>query len=466
MRQPGHQDLMERLIRIIMDATGFERDEIKPEMDLRKDLSIRSSRLPIIMDAAERQFGITIELEEFINARTVNDIAQRISGVIARQPGGSLPPATKAVDPGPVQDEMLKPLEDEGSVKRLVFSRVPLELPASIPMELGPGESVLLLSPDRDDAIAGRAGDILRRDYGVDTIPMRFMQRALGPGEEGHDLLTDEGSGRAAERISGLASLAGMVITLPQGGSGRVRGMADVAQLLRGLLLPLKAFLQSPKKKFVVLIHSREDTETLGRLLAEGMLGLFLSAAQEHSSVQFRTLEIEQDTDLRVALRGALDRGYTAVEIMHRDGSVFTSEGHVAPSVFGDTSSMILSPGDVVVMSGGATGISAHLARSLVPFMPRLVFLGRTSLDSNIDLAKPRPGHLPSEAFAADPRASEIARTLADLHASGIEATYHTCDVTDPEAVRLSWARWQAVMAGLTGSFTALASSGMASSAR
>ena len=456
---PVHPKLMEKLIRIIMDATGFERDEIKPEMDLRKDLSVRSSRLPIIMDAAERQFGITIDLEEFMDARTVKDIAQRISGVIARQPGGSLPPASKAVDPGPVQDEMLKHPEDEESVKRLIFSRVPLELPASIPMELSPSESVLLLSPDRDDAIAGRAGEILRRDYGVDTIPMRFMQRALGPGEEGHDILTDEGSARAAERISGLASLAGMVITLPQSGSGRARGMADVARLLRGLFPPLKAFLQSPKKKFVVLIHSREDTETPGGLLAEGMLGLFLSAAQEYSSVQFRTLEIEQDTDLRVALRGALDRGYTAVEIMHHDGSFFTSEGHVAPSVFGDMSSMILSPGDVVVMSGGATGISAQLARSLVPFMPRLIFLGRTSLDPGIDLAKPRPGHLPSEAFAADFRASEIAqdegvfppaflkaftadlkaseiaRTLADLRASGIEATYHTCDVTDPDAV-------------------------------
>ena len=68
---------MERLIRIIMDATGFEREEIQPDMDLRKDLSIRSSRLPIIMDAAERQFGITIELEDFIGARTVKDIAQR-----------------------------------------------------------------------------------------------------------------------------------------------------------------------------------------------------------------------------------------------------------------------------------------------------------------------------------------------------------------------------------------------------
>jgi NAD(P)-dependent dehydrogenase (short-subunit alcohol dehydrogenase family) len=30
----------------------------------------------------------------------------------------------------------------------------------------------------------------------------------------------------------------------------------------------------------------------------------------------------------------------------------------------------------------------------------------------------------------------EIARTLADLRALGIDATYHACDVTDPEAVR------------------------------
>ena len=81
-----------------------------------------------------------------------------------------------------------------------------------------------------------------------------------------------------------------------------------------------------------MLIHSGEDTETPGRLLAEGMLGLFLSAAQEYPAVQFRTLEIGRDTDLRAALGAALDRGYTMVEMAHREGRVFTSEGHIAPS--------------------------------------------------------------------------------------------------------------------------------------
>jgi len=69
-----------------MDATGFTREEIQPEMDLRKDLSIRSSRLPIIMDAAERHFGITIDLEDFIQVRTVRDIARKIAEIVASPP--------------------------------------------------------------------------------------------------------------------------------------------------------------------------------------------------------------------------------------------------------------------------------------------------------------------------------------------------------------------------------------------
>ena len=431
-----HQDLMERLIRIIMDATGFNRDEIQPDMDLRKDLSIRSSRLPIIMDAAECQFGITIELEDFINVRTVKDIAQRISKIVARQGGLSLQPATMAVDPDPVRDDTLTPSGNGASLKRLVFNHVAVESAASIPVELSPDESVLLLSTNRDDGIARGAGDILRLDYKVDTFPMLFMQGNFVPGEEGHDIRTDEGASGAVNKIAGLPPLAGVVITIDQGGLGRVKSMADVSRLLRGLFLLLKAFLQSQAKKFVVLIHSREDTETFGQLLAEGMLGLFLSAAQEHPSVQFRTLEIDRDTDLRVALRGALDRGCAVVETIHRDGRVFTSQGHLTPSVFRDPPSLNLSPGDVVVMSGGATGISAHLARSLAPFSPRLVFLGRTLLDPGINPAKLRPEHSSPEVFPFDHRASEIARTLEDLRSSGIEATYHTCDVTDPEAVR------------------------------
>ena len=421
-----------------MDATGFDRDEIQPDMDLKRNLSIRSSRLPIIMDAAERYFGITIELEDFIHVRTVRDIAQRISAIVARQEGAGERPAAKVADPGAAPAGIPEPSADEAPLKRLVFNLAALEPTASMPLELSPGEAVLLLSPDQDDALAKSAGDLLHQVYGVDTFPLPFMPEHLGRGEEGHTILTAAGVTRISERISSLASLAGLVITLPQGGSKQLAGMANLSRLLTGIFQLLKAFLQSPARKFVVLIHAREDTDTHGRLLTEGLLGLFLSAAQEYPAVQFRTLEIDRDTDLLLALRAALDKGCAAVELIHREGKTFTSQGHLAPAVFGDLPSLKLNPGDVVVMSGGATGISAHLARSLVPFAPRLVFLGRTQLDPHAHPVDPQPEPWSSASAPDKSRAHEIAQTLADLHSSGIEATYLTCDVTDPEAVRVA----------------------------
>jgi malonyl CoA-acyl carrier protein transacylase len=431
---PEHQDHIEALIQIIMDATGFNRDEIQPDMNLRRDLSIRSSRLPIIMDAAERHFGITIELEDFINVRTVRDIAQRISKIVARQGSTSLQPAAKAAEPSLAQDETLKPFQDEASLKRLVFKSAPTELSASAPIKFSQGESVLFLSPDRDDGIAQNVEAIFRQDYGVDIIPMLFMQ-GKSTGQEGYDIFTDDGSCKVSQRISSLASLAGMVIILPKGWSGKLRGITDASRLLSGLFLPLQAFLQSPAKKFVVLIHCRDDAETLGRLPAEGLLGMFLSASQEYPSVQFRTLEIDSAADLREAIRSALDRGYTTVEMIHRDGKVFTLEGHVAPSIFRNRSSLNLNLGDIIVISGGASGISAHLARGLAPFRPRLVFLGRTPMDTAIHSAKMASGRSFSESNTSGRKAEEISQTLADLHSLGIDAAYYTCDVTDPEAV-------------------------------
>ena len=112
------------ILEAIRHATGFERDEIQPDMDLKRDLSIRSSRLPIIMVAVEQHFGITIELQDFINVRTVKDIAQRISEIIARQEGAGQRPVNEAVDQGAVLDEIVKPSEDEASLKRLVLNQV------------------------------------------------------------------------------------------------------------------------------------------------------------------------------------------------------------------------------------------------------------------------------------------------------------------------------------------------------
>ena len=76
----GEIDYLQEVISLIMEATGYERDEIEPDMDLRSDLAIRSSRLPVIMDAAETRFGIEIRLEDFMEVRTVRELASTNRG--------------------------------------------------------------------------------------------------------------------------------------------------------------------------------------------------------------------------------------------------------------------------------------------------------------------------------------------------------------------------------------------------
>ncbi len=95
---------------------------------------------------------------------------------------------------------------------------------------------------------------------------------------------------------------------------------------------------------------------------------MFLSAAQEYGSVQFRTVRLDADTDLRDAIRGALDRSQKVIETVYRSGKAFTLEGSPANVVLGDHRNLQLTADDVVVLSGGAYGITPFLARAFVPF--------------------------------------------------------------------------------------------------
>jgi NAD(P)-dependent dehydrogenase (short-subunit alcohol dehydrogenase family) len=108
----------------------------------------------------------------------------------------------------------------------------------------------------------------------------------------------------------------------------------------------------------------------------------------------------------------------------------------------------------VVVLSGGAYGITYHLARSLVPHGCRLVFLGRTTLDPDIDFLEllgkeGDPKEVAAEAVRAAKsdlsgarleeeiskvaKALQIVRNVEELRSLGIDAAYYSCDVADAQ---------------------------------
>jgi acyl carrier protein len=72
---PAH---VEEILPILMEATGLARRELHPDMDLRHDLALRSSRFLLIMHEVDRRFGIALRFDDLLGVATVRDLADRI----------------------------------------------------------------------------------------------------------------------------------------------------------------------------------------------------------------------------------------------------------------------------------------------------------------------------------------------------------------------------------------------------
>ncbi len=454
---PERDDVSETVIRMIMEATGYERDEVAPGMDLREDLSIRSSRLPVIMDSLEAHFGIKIELEEFMDVRTVGDLADRISRLTLRTAGNSPASSVHAAAARSAGVPSAAQVQKRHTLKRVVFREVPIVAGSVQPVELKPLETVAIVSAEGGTELRNQVGTVFRRDYGIDLAPLTFLGNSSDPEGGGFDLGTDQGALSAARSLDGLESLAGIVFIIDDILDEKVKTLEEISSLLKGFFTLLKAFVGSSSRKFALCLHkSRSDSGGFGSVLAEGVLGMFLSAAHEFGSVQFRCVTLDQGTDLRDAIRGSLDRSRKILEMSYRDGTPYTRQGRTAASSFVDSTELALGRNDVVVFSGGAYGMTPALARSMTPFGCTMVFLGRTAIDPEVDfrlipddsslavkaagefVATKGPYRSDAERAAQVAwilRAAEILRNMDELRHAGIDASYISCNVTDSRAV-------------------------------
>jgi acyl transferase domain-containing protein/NAD(P)H-dependent flavin oxidoreductase YrpB (nitropropane dioxygenase family)/NAD(P)-dependent dehydrogenase (short-subunit alcohol dehydrogenase family)/acyl carrier protein/3-hydroxymyristoyl/3-hydroxydecanoyl-(acyl carrier protein) dehydratase len=445
-------DDLERVIQIIMAATGYERHEIEPDMDIRQDLAIRSSRLPVIMDAAEREFGITIKLEDFIGLRTVRDFAGRISELAqsckasaSGEAPASLVPLAVPVEPSPEASPAKRRLGSE-SLKRFVFEEEPLGQATMKCLRIKAGYEVAVMALSELN-LADKLATLLKDKLKAHPLRLNLANE--------FDLRTPEGTEAAVKRLTEAQSLAGFVLVVDKEVDAALPDMAVVPPLLTGVFRCLQTLMRSREKAFCLLIQ--RDLNASGPVAAAtaGVEGMLLAAALEYPSVLFRTVALDTDTDLPAALDMALDTSQSLLQVFFHGQQAFTSAAKVRPIPLNREPTLRLNPGDVVVISGGGRGITSHLAIALAPFRPNLVLLGRSELDPEVDYEaliaaspvddevrrlveqkNPRPKGKKLEAEVSRLLAAiEITRTLRDLKRRNVEASYYHCDVADPHQV-------------------------------
>jgi len=409
---PQEGDILERVIVLLMEATGYERDEIEPDMLIRDDLAIRSSRLPVIMNAAEQTFGITIRLEDFIEVRTVRDLAEKVAMVAQRDgaappPGGGAPAVARLEDRAPqARPQAEAPSED---LARYVFGWSSLVPGQVAPLPLGGGEVALL--GREGSSLARRVGAWLTGELGVKLLEHSVVGR--GP----------EAWTRAAEHLAGASSLAGLVLVLEEA--------TDPQVLLPGYFRVLKSLTRSAARRLVLAVT------TVAGAAAEGVLGMHLAASHEYASVLWRCLDLQDGADLPAALAAALDPEIKEVQLAAAGDGLAAAELQPRTAAADRGAGLPLGPEDLVVLSGGGRGITPFIAQALAPTGCKLALLGRTDLD---------PGQSPYQEAAR-----EVAENLSRLQAMGCRTGYFACDVADPDQVAATLQRVRAELGPITG---------------
>ncbi len=447
--------LTEAVIELIIEATGYERSEIEPDMDLREDLSIRSSRLPVIMDSMESKFGIKIRLEDFMEVRTIADIVAKLKEIVDpswTEAGEREQAQTKLPElvpkPEPTEEtENLEPL------RRIVFKQVEITAPSPDDyVSLMQGDTVAILKLSQAEKLVLRIEEVFRNEHHVQIAEVDLSSEILAAYEEELPEKWASVHEKIQDRLSSLEHLTGAVIVLDGDSAFSSADPEYVTHVVSVLFSAMKGLISSPQKKFAFCIY-QENAQSMGpTVLSQGIVGMFLSLGHEFSSVQFRVLAIDSETNLSHAIRQALNKDQKVVETYYKENRLFTVTGEIENLELSQESVLSLGPDDVVVLSGGARGITYQLAQKLAEFGCKLVFLGTTPIYPDVNYKNLLSHGLPSaktidgeirqringiseedlvKERAALTKGLEIVANVEQLRAQGIEASYYRCDVAN-----------------------------------
>ncbi len=390
--------VLETVIAVIGERTGYPVDMIEPDLDLEADLSVDSIKRAEIAGELATRLNLSLDegtdVEELAKARTAAGIAELISGPeegLVSVPGGSNRPERSRV---PTEAPVIV------APKRLVMAEV--ELAAAGEPEVA-GRKFLLLG-------AGRLAEAVREKL----------------------------IARGAEIVEG--GEADGVLHLPGEGT---------EPALPGLFGQFRAALE----------HGPRWLITAGP--GDGLRGFYRSVSREYPDTVARVVE-HADADGIIAELSTVDREPVVI----RDGATrrglrMTEEGlgllgstGAGPAGDGaaEAEALGLDRDSVVLLVGGAKGITARFATTLAAASRcRIELLGRTPVPSSEE-------EFPDAGAAKDLRAAliatglrvpaeierevsrilgerEVRGTLKRLADLGSEVRYQSVDMLDAEAV-------------------------------
>ncbi len=490
--------LSERLLRIVQQRTGYPTEMLRLDLDLEADLGIDSiKRVEILGSLRDELPCLAFDsqpdlMDSLARARTLGMIVDKLESLAKltdkATPGVETEPSqqtrTDASSSASAQNEK------DITIRRLVIATVDSPL-ASTRKGLMPGGVVLITDDGRGIARAV-AADL--RSLGHPVVRVRH---GLSDSEvEGLNLTSEAAVSALLDRVRCRGSLAGIVHLLPLRDlpPARLDSSAWAGRIgpeVRGLFLLARAgaddLARAAERGGACLIAATG----MGGAFASvkpvstsffpghgGVAGLVKTLAREWPEVRTRVVDLEPSSVVEVTAADLVHEILTDdphSEVGYQQGRRLALRTVEAPLANAVARGLTISPGEPVLITGGARGITATVAADLARrWKPTLLLIGSSplppeeenaatsGLDSPADLKAALWTMLQSSKGEVGPadveRAHrtllcerEIRRNLKILRNSGSVVRYAQVDVRDGDALARVLAAWRSEFGSLVG---------------
>jgi acyl transferase domain-containing protein/NAD(P)H-dependent flavin oxidoreductase YrpB (nitropropane dioxygenase family)/NAD(P)-dependent dehydrogenase (short-subunit alcohol dehydrogenase family) len=445
------EQIQERLLAVVSERTGYPAEMLGLDADLEGDLGIDSIKRVEIAGTLTQGLGLedrsAIDIEELTASRTLTAVIDILeaalggSGVTATAaPPGEQVGAQRPFEEGPAEEERIGRFVVQAQSAPAIIDSAGLT---------GPGAVVIVddergVGAELERTLAARGETVIR--LARDEQP-RDAQQTSALAARTHA----EGGVKALVHLAALGE--------PQPDYGALPALLALAQALREQLEA------AASAGGAVLLGATGlggafgvDGDAPAGTAAQGAIPGFLkSAAQEWPTVRVKAVDLQEMPAATAAahLLAELSASDALVEVGYRDGErvqLGVVPAPLAERRFGQT----LDADSVLLVTGGARGITAHVALTLAQRGRRtFVLVGRTPLEAEseqtaglgelaelraamIELRKREGSELKPALIEQDCRrvlaAREVRANLERLRATGASVEYLVCDVSDPRA--------------------------------
>ena len=423
--------LISAVIAVVSEKTGYPTEMLDPNMHLESDLGIDSIKRVEIFSTLQEKIpaGKNLSPEDLASIRTLQDIADRMTvgtSEIENTVKGVQLPFDDAVDtkaPG---------------VDRFVINW------SDIDKSDGP-----IIKPSNDAVvwIAGESGNKIAKPLAAQFVSAGFRAEIHSCAQILHTAIPD--------------TLQGLVILVDQSEKDVLPLTLDVFKAVQrcGPSLKKTGLKQGAFFCTVTAVDGQlglSNTQSVGQAACLAVSGITKTAVHEWTEVNCKAIDCDPNVSVRqfvsAIVETSLESGPTEIGIT-TNGRKTTALVQVPLPKSGTINR--LAAGDLVVVTGGARGVTGVVAQKLADkYRPTMLIIGRSELpeseptwlagatdEAGIKRAiftnaptKLTPDKLQSEC-AKILANREMTSRLADLTKSGAKIIYRAADVRDTDAV-------------------------------